>query len=57
LAFFIGCRRDAQAIDFLTCHFCRFRSSPSTRSPALADPKSQLDKPADRFGARWIVLL
>src|SRR5258707_14847991 len=56
LPFFVACRRINQAVDFLTCHFCRFRSLLSTHAGPQGDRNPQLDKPADRFGARWIVL-
>ncbi len=57
LPFFVGCRNVAQAVDFLTCHFRRFRGFLGTHSCPLGDPKRELHKPADGFGARRIVLL
>jgi hypothetical protein len=57
LPFFVGCRRVTQAVDFLTCHLCRLRSFLGTHSCRLGDRKRELEKPADGFGARWIVLL
>src|SRR5262249_5339195 len=57
LPFFVGCRRVTQAVDFPTCHFRCFHSFPGTRSCPLGARKPQLDKPADGFGARWMVLL
>src|SRR5262249_39190833 len=55
--FFVGGRKVTQAVDFLTCHFRRFRSCLGPRSCPLGARKPQLDKPADGFGARRIVLL
>src|SRR5262249_21202986 len=55
--FFVGGRKATQAVDFLTCHFRRFRSCLGPRSCPLGARKPQLDKPADGFGARRIVLL
>ncbi|MBV8322651.1 MAG: hypothetical protein JO049_18530, partial [Hyphomicrobiales bacterium] len=57
LPFFVGCRRVTQAVDFLTRHFRRFGGGLGARACALADPKRELDQPAESFGARRIVLL
>src|SRR5262249_29684033 len=57
LPFFVGCQRVTQAVDFVTCHFCRLRGFLSTHSCPLGDRKPQLDQPAHGFGARGIVLL
>jgi len=54
---FVGCRQVTQAVDFVTCHFRRLRGFLGTHSCPLADPKPELDQPADGFGARWMVLL
>src|SRR5262249_4254505 len=55
--FFVGGRKVTQAVDFLTCPSRRFRSCLGPRSCRMGARKPQLDKPADGFGARRIVLL